>query len=60
MSNVKSDLRRIANEYRDHLTAELAKVDDFIAMAERLTDPRESMGAELMLFTGERAPAVLH
>ena len=36
MSDANPDLKEIANNYRKHLTSELARVDAFIEMADRL------------------------
>ena len=60
MSKAKSDLRRVACEYRDRLASELVKVDEFIEMAGRLSDPKESSGSGLMLFTGTAASAAMN
>ena len=60
MSDTKADLRQIAADYRAHLTAELVKVDDFIAMADRLSEPAENIGAHLRLTDAEEVPLELH
>ena len=60
MSEAKTDLRQIACQYRDHLTSELAKVEDFLEMADRLEAPEEDPGFGLTLFTGEAASVAVH
>ena len=37
MSDANPDLKEIATNYRKHLTSELARVDAFIEMADRLS-----------------------
>lgn len=39
--SANSDVRQKAAEYRDHLMSELVKVEDFIAMADRLSKSGE-------------------
>ncbi len=60
MSEAKTDLRHIASDYRNHLLAELAKVEDFLEMADRLEAPEEDPSFGLTLFTGEAASAAVH
>ena len=45
MSDTKADLRQIAADYRATLTAELVKVDDFITMADRLSNELQDAAA---------------
>lgn len=59
MSDSKPDLMQNVSQYRERLTAELAKVDEFLAMADRMADPEKS-GPGPMLFTGTEAPDSLH
>lgn len=60
MSDTKSDLKEIAREYRAHLTSELVKVDDFIAMADLLSEPGENIGFGLRLVNADEVPLELH
>lgn len=43
MTNETCDLRQSASRYRDHLKAELAKVEQFLAMAEYMDKASENM-----------------
>lgn len=38
MRKAKTDPRKAAADYRDHLLAELARIDDFLDMADRLVE----------------------
>ena len=60
MSDTEADLKQIAQEYRAHLASELIKVDDFIAMADRLSEPTENIGFHLRLITEGEFPSALH
>ena len=60
MSDTKADLKQIAADYRATLTAELVKVDDFITMADRLSEPGENVGVHLRLIDAEEVPLELH
>lgn len=43
MTDATSDLRQRATRYRDHLEAELAKVKQFLAMADHIDKATETM-----------------
>ena len=45
MTDATSDLRQRAARYRDHLEAELAKVKQFLAMADHIDKATETIGA---------------
>lgn len=43
MTEASSDLRQKASQYRDHLKAELAKVEQFLAMADHIDKASENI-----------------
>lgn len=54
------DVRKKASEYRDHLVAELAKVEDFLSTAERLTKMGAVPGLGAELTASDEKPLELH
>ena len=48
MPDANPDVRQLAVAYRDRLKAELAKVEDFLEMAEHLSASDERLGAGLL------------
>lgn len=45
MSDPAPDLRHAAIQYRDHLRAELEKVEQFLAMADHISKASESLSS---------------
>lgn len=43
MPDTTADLRQIATNYRDHLKSELAKVEQFLEMADHIAKASENM-----------------
>lgn len=60
MTETKTDPRKAASDYRDYLISELARIDDFIEMADRLADDGGDVGFELELLTLGTASAAIH
>ncbi len=56
----KPDVLQTATQYRDHLKAELAEVDEFLLMADDLSRPCEHSEPEFWLFSDVVAPRMLH
>ena len=56
----KPDVLQTATQYRDHLKAELAEVDEFLLMADSLSWPCEQSEPEFWLFSDVVAPRFLH
>ncbi len=52
----KPDVLQIATQYRDHLKAELAKVEEFLLMAGDLSRPSEHTGPDFWLSSGIVVP----
>jgi len=60
MPVAKTDPRKAASDYRDYLISELARIDDFLDMADRLTDGGEDGGFGLELLPAGTASAAIH
>jgi hypothetical protein len=60
MSKAKSDPRKAAADYRDYLISELARIDDFLDMADRLSDEGDDGGFGLELLPAGTASAAIH
>ena len=60
MAEVKTDPRKTAADYRDYLISELARIDDFLAMADRLADEGDDAAFGMELLTSSTASAAVH
>ncbi len=56
----KPDVLQTAAQYRDHLKAELAKVEDFLLTADNLSRPSELTGPDFWLSSDVVVPRRLH
>jgi len=59
MTEAKSEPRKAASDSRDYLISELARVDDFLDMADRLADGGEDGGFGLELLPAGTASAAI-
>jgi hypothetical protein len=60
MTETKTDPREAASDYRDYLISELARIDDFIELADRVAEDGDDVGFGLVLLTAGAASAAVH
>jgi len=60
MPDTKQNPLEIAKDYKERLEAELSRLDEFLEMACRLSNPANSMHAELFADEKTETPLALH